>query len=234
MRKYAIPKYMYILISALLLCFSLGYTYAYFSATAVVEGTVGMHRVQINWIHGAANNVDGLPIYAGSNTIALANGLKRGVHTPIEVHQYSEGEKVYDDNGEPITVALNLGLQNASDVSVYFRIKLTATYENGDDVVDISQYVILESYTGGNYVPITNRGWFYHTDGYYYLGSSAISLTEKYGGDYFIIAGYMYLDPAVGTEMYGKELSLLLKAEAIQSEHDAYVGEWNLPAPVVN
>lgn len=233
MRKYAIPKYIYILISALLLCFSLGYTYAYFSATAVAEGNVGMNRVQINWIYGSANDVDDLPIYTGSNTIVLANGLKLGARTPIEVHQYSAGEKVYD-NGDPVTVTLNLGLQNSSDVSVYFRIKLTATYEENGEDVDISQYVTLESYTGGNYVPITSRGWFYHTDGYYYLGTSASKLTKTAVDDYFMVAGYMYLDPDVGTELYGKEMSISIKAEAIQTEHDAHVSEWKLPAPAVN
>ena len=216
------------------MCFSIGYTYAYFSATAVSSGAVKMNRVSVTWINvdNSYSDIDGLEIYNSSNTITLTNDLKRGVHVPIEAQVYLDtGEPKRDDGGNIVTSALKLGLRNAGDVEAYFRLSLVAKYKEDGQDKDISEYVKLELYKNSTYVEITSNGWFKHTDGYYYLGSSATALTPQAKGAWFPLADYIYLDPTSSAELYDKEVSITLKVEAIQAQHKAHISEWGLPDP---
>ncbi|MBQ3502188.1 MAG: hypothetical protein IJA72_00790, partial [Clostridia bacterium] len=163
----------------------------------------------------------------------LTSDLKRGVYVPIEAQTYSDrGEANFDNSGNPVTSTLKLGLRNTGDIAIYCRLKLTAQYIDGEDTVDISNYIKLVLYTSSTYKEITANGWFKHTDGYYYLGTSATVLTSTGKGSYFPMADYIYLDPTSSTELYGKEVSVTLKVEAIQAQHGAHISDWGLPKPV--
>lgn len=245
MRKYAIPKFMYIIVSAILLCFSFGYTYAYFSATAMVESTLKMNRVTVNWVHlnagGQTQSIDSLSVYNNDNVVVLTNDLKHGVYVQMQAQTYKtvtneetkETTKVpnVDEGGNNVTTNVKLGIRNNGDVAIYCRIKLTATYiADGGEKEDISSYVKLATYNSGTakYVFVEDQSSWFINEGYYYYGTTIKNLTQIDASGYIAFANYVYLDPAASTELYGKQVSVTLSLEAVQFEHEAYGSAWGL------
>lgn len=239
MRKYHAPKLAYIFISAILLCFSFGYTYAYFSANAVVEATSKTNRASVAWYHIKPDNsdtdVDGLKIYSSNNTVTLTNSLRHGQYSAIQAQVYktvtSQGQTTIEpetgSGGTPVSQNVKLAVKNTGDVSIYCRVKLSASYKDANDnTIDISEHLRLVVYLNSEYVYSEDTDYWAYSNGYYYLGESSSSLTKITKNNYVVLADYVYLSPNASADLYGKSISVTITVDAVQSDHITSQDMW--------
>lgn len=223
MRKYRIPKALYICLISILVCLSVGYTYAYFSANSSATGKATINVVDVDWGNKNGNSVL-TSQFADTNTITLVNQLKRGKATKIQCT---------DKSGNPRDVYLTMRNENGN-VDVYCRIKIEATYINKQgQEVDFSQYLRLVNNVGTaetpTYVDIASGAtayWTYENGYYYYKTASTGKMKTVYVGDMINVAEYIFLDSASSVDMYGADVNIKLTLQAVQSSHDAYTSEW--------
>ncbi len=222
MRKYVLPKYLYIILIVIVCALSVGYTFAYFSATTIASGSLGVDKVYVSWLDSNGANISMLSNKVDSiASIALVNPLKMGNWTQIQCQTTSGEEEVH----------LTIGLMNNDgtwgDVNAYYRMKIKATYTIDGNTNDLSSYIKLGYKDNGaaDSVPvteITGRGWKLDADdGYYYrkdAGGNMLTLTP---GGSTAVANYIYLDDEVGVDLFGATVSISIIAEAIQATNGA-------------
>ena len=205
MRKYKMPKILYAMLAIVLLVLAVDYTYAYFSARTTATGKMGMADMAVEWMQsytiGDEYNFENLPNSSTGEIDISENEIKRSTYTDI----------MY--NGNAITLMLSATVETPA----YCRIKLDASYikTNSTEKVNCGQYIKLayngtlleESYT-----------WRFE-NGYYYYKSGSILTTLAKGNTMFDVANQLYLDPSSSSEIYGKELTIKLKVELVQSSY---------------
>ena len=231
MRKYAIPKVAYVMLMLILICLSVGYTYAYFSSTHSASSDVELGQINVKWI----DNISGAPITTtfdktGTTTIneaksiAITGELKRGDYAEI---------KANDKDGTLTKVILEID-NTASTVDVYCRIKLTATYTPQGSSTPVNCNYDWVQLASSDKKVLTSSGWFYD-NGYYYLGAKPKNATDNTtirltsiqgvtGGQ--IVAEYIYLSPDASASLFGSTINITLKVEAVQTANDAYKTVW--------
>ena len=221
MRKYSL-SYAVCALMAILLMFSLGYTYAYFSATKAVTGNVSLHNVGVQWENGDFElDAPIATLFDDPTQIVVKSTLSRGTHCPITAETKTEGD-----------IDVILAMRNTGSTPINCRIKINATYvtKNGETKTCGDQWIKLalsDEYDPSSITFITDNGWVYH-NGYYYYGSSTSSLTDVNAGRSVPVADRLYLDPTSNADMYGASVSISIVIEAVQAEHDAYKSEWGL------
>lgn len=255
MRKYAIPKVLYIFLATILLCLSVGYTYAYFSAIHTASSTVSLGKVNVIWRDAnmlapiqqvyddsttdKVNEAMSIQIMATPPSDLDEEELENYVETPAVIKR---GEylkiraKNYEDNVEDVL----LEIYNGGTISTYCRIKVKATYipENSTEEKDCGDdWFKLALWDGEDYVFITdfpydeNTWVFNESDGYYYHGTKAgdtynlIPLDARLSKN---VADYIYLSETADSEILGAEVSIVLILEGIQTTNDAYIHEWDI------
>ena len=114
MRKFSIPKSLYVLLILVLGVLSIGYTYAYFSSQHQAVANVQLGKVDIVWRDNSKliNN--------GANSILImAEELKAG--------EFSKFQTFTDDQSSMRDSLLSVSNLDAT-ASIYCRIKIDATY----------------------------------------------------------------------------------------------------------
>lgn len=240
MRKYAIPKVVYVLLIALLSCLSIGYTYAYFSNTALANSNVSMGKINVIWTDSAQNGKPITDVFANTASIPLTGELKRGEYTPLTA---------LDKNGDSKTVKLQIYNYMGTNpeapeatVGAYCRLKINATYtpEGGTETEFSQEWIKLSLNINSNDIFITElaryqyRGWVY-LDGYYYFGQTTTNFET--GKDYIqlhqlsvgggqLVADKIYLSPQATSVLFGAEVKITLTLEGIQTTNGAYNTKW--------
>lgn len=236
MRKYSIPKIMYVLLILMIASLSIGSTYAYFSAIATANGTLSMGKIEIEWVDNNKNAT--IKYLFDDNTtedtnealsISISGRLKRGDYTQI-LSKDSEGNDV----------PIKLEISNANGlVSAYCRMKITATYKQIDGTVtpcsnEWLQLALADEDDPNNKTFITNldNGWVFNEyDKYYYYGivsNDVYILRELEAGAGQLVADYLYLSSDVPSSLLGSEMHIILTLEAVQTANNAYKTLWNL------
>lgn len=222
MRKFAIPRYVYVLLVLMLGILSIGYTYAYFSSMHQVEAKLQMGKIGLIWCDnaefGAAIN--------GTNVISITA-------EELDAGEYSQILAFTDDQGSTRASVLELENKDGT-VAIYCRFKIDATYQPKDGSVSVAcedRWIEL-AYKSGESSPalLSNEDWFYH-EGYYYYGSdngSTKTLSSIASKSSFIVANYIYLSSEVDADMYGGTISIKLIAEAVQTTNKAYQQVWGV------
>ena len=224
MRKYAIPKLLYLVAVVMLVSLSFGVTYAYFSATVTVTGTAKMNQLVCYWIDSPTfTQVSG--IVSDTSEIQLVNTLQIGEHTRIKVQVDSTTQR---------EISLGIGRQG-NDVEAYCRIKLVALYSVDDWVTskDCSSSISLtNSYVDSSsgedvtkYNDINGHGWT--RDGnYYYYGTKASPTPFATNAIKLDVAEYIHLASNATPELYGASVKITLSLDIVQSAHDAHTFVW--------
>ncbi|MBQ7880478.1 MAG: hypothetical protein IJ358_01375 [Clostridia bacterium] len=236
MRKYAIPKTMYIALIAILLCFSVGYTYAYFSATKVASASLTLGYIDVTWRDG--NNGDAA--FSSTETfdkesttddeslaIGIIGEITRGGYAQITAKNVSDQTR---------NIMLKMANINGT-VGAYCRIKIDATYTPAGST-EIKQCEDGWVQLAMEQTLITLGDWCEY-NGYYYYGSKTTTTTDgvttttfeltelsKKGG--VDVANYLYLSPESSTELYDATLSIIVRLEAIQTTNNACEHEWGI------
>lgn len=213
MRKYAIPHYVYILITCMLIVATFGHAYAYFSATAKAVGSAKFQKVSIAWYDANDSDVEIVDEYTDPTAIQITSPLRRGEYTKISaVNKAGQSREI------------KLALANLDGtVSVYCRIKIEATYvtKAGETKTCTAGWVQLAL---GETTIDKMSSWKFE-DGYYYYKSGS-TLTQLSNFDTVNVADRLYLSPDAGVDMYGSTVTITLKAEAIQTTNNAHATEW--------
>lgn len=225
MRKYAMPKVAYILLMMILLCLSIGYTYAYFSAIDKVKGSLILHSINVSWRDGGSNDARIPTLFDNPTTneneamsIAITGELVRGGYTQIKARDINNNIK-----------NIKLKISNFGTTGAYCRIKITGTYldKNNEQKVCEDGWLQLALSDDDSYDLITENGWTYY-NGYYYYGADINSLTELSRNSGLTVADYLYLSSTSSADVYGATLNIVLTLEAVQSSNNAYKSVWNL------
>ena len=222
MRKFAIPKFVYVLLVLMLGVLSIGYTYAYFSSKYQASAAIQMGKIGLVWRDNAVDKL----INNGANSISItAEELDAGAFSKILA--------LTDDQSSTRDSVLELENKDAT-VAIYCRIKIDATYTPKDEEVQVNcgeQWIQLAyKYGASNPKLISNDGWFYD-NGYYYYGtdngaSKTLSPIDARSG--LVVANYIYLSADVDAEIYGGAMSIVLTAEAVQTTNNAYQSVWDV------
>ena len=222
MRKFAIPKYLYMLLIVVLGVLSIGYTYAYFSSTYQASTNLQLGKIGIVWRDSVANKV----INNGANSISI-------MAEKLDTGEFSKIQAPTEDQSSTRDSSLALLNQNAT-VPIYCRIKIDATYipKGESQPIECGEQWIQLAYNDGstNSKLITNSGWFYD-NGYYYYGRDngvTKTLTALNVNSGTIVANRIYLAPDVDAEIYGGEVSIILTCEAVQTTNNAYQAVWGV------
>ena len=220
MRKFAIPKFIYVLVVFVLGILSIGYTYAYFSSTHQASANLELGKIGLVWRDNAVDKV----INNGANSISItAEELDAGEFSKIQAPTQDQSSM-----RDSILALLN----NDATVPIYCRVKIEASYTPRDETEPVecgSQWVQLAYDSGnGNAKLISNNGWFYD-DGYYYYGNGSTkklqAINAKNG---IIVANRIYLSPDVDADVYGGAMSITLIGEAVQTTNNAYQSVWGV------
>lgn len=240
MRKYAIPKAVYGILVLILLCLSIGYTYAYFSAVDSASSTTQLGLIDISWRDN--NHFSSMQFLFDktetdtneAQSIAIIGELERGKYTEIKANNKA---------GTLTNVRLEAS-NSLGTVGAYCRIKLEASYIplNSATPIPCSTYIKLALDTGDEKVLITDlniadhniNGWFYDNGYYYYgtkttdpeTGKTTYNLTELTAGGGQVVADYLYLDTSASSNMFGSSVSIKLTLEGVQSANNAYESIW--------
>lgn len=238
MRKYAIPKVAYVILVLMLACLSIGYTYAYFSATASAKSTPTLGYIgAVVWRDATsfgemqglfdAKPTDGSEdVVNEAMSIAIEGSLSRGNYTPIIAT---------DLRGEKLTRMLEIYNKDSS-IDVYCRIKITANYTpEGGTPEACDEWIQLAITSGTGKKLITENGWFYYK-GYYYYGSPVKTGETITNGNLTAInanasqqvADYLHLVPNAPASMLGSTVTMTLTLEAVQTRNDAHITAWEL------
>ena len=213
MRKYKMPKILYAMLAIVLLVLAVDYTYAYFSANTTASGTLGMADISVKWMQSYYPSTDSeFPEYADlpESSVGIIdiseNELKRSAYTNIK---YA---------GNDITLMLSASIETP----IYCRLKLDASYikttTNGEQVtnetVDCSAYIKLAL---NNILLENSTNWKFENGYYYYKTGSTLNKIST--NTIFDIANQLYLDSSSSSEIYGKELTIKLKADIVQADY---------------
>ena len=218
---------------AILVCLSIDYTYAYFSATHISDAKMTAGAIDLNWKTENSNLSD-------DNIVTVTtSSLSRGSYQTL---------KIKNTSGE-----IGLWISNSSSsntVPAYCRIKISAKYKtqgsdtwedcadttwiklaltdadteelvydtDGKTVVDISR-------TDYNFTDYRNL-WVYK-DGYYYCVDEDFELMSISKGKGFMVADYIGLAADMDATLLGASLDITLTVEGIQVTHDMYT-TWGL------
>ena len=231
MRKYSIPKAVYGLLIFILICLSISYTYAYFSASDIVTGEITLNSIDVTWRNENSNMALIPTLFDDPTTedinealsIQIVSDLKRGDYVQLQAK---------DIHGVKQDIKLNIS--NIGSTGAYCRIKLTGTYitKLGEEKTCEDDWLNL-ALGGANDTKklMTSSGWFYSDasgEGYYYYGSSINSLTELGKNSGLTLADYIFLSAESSTDMYGASLKVILTLEAVQSSNSAYKAVWGI------
>lgn len=194
----------------LLMFFSIGYCYAYFSQKATASANLDIYQTEIKWMD------DSLSSIGNGNTIALNSHLKRGAYTQIQ----AEGQSA-------TSLRLNY-MEETGTLPSYCRIKLTATYVNSlGETKDCSQYITLANYSNSTYTKLENSTSWKYENGYYYYKTSS-GLTKLENETVILVAGYLYLDGSVNADIFGASVTITLTAEVAQVANAGYKSVWGI------
>lgn len=200
MRKYRMPKVLYFVLVLILFVLTFDYTYAYFSAETTATGQLGVKRIAVQWYYTDGEELGGFP-QDSTGTINMSA-------TPLTLGEYNY--IVY--NG----VQVSLILSPTVETPAYLRLKVEASYKNDSGIqVDCSQYVKLA--ISGSQLELFDM-WTLE-DGYYYYKTDE-GLTEITSSSTISVCNHLYLDTNIGA-IYGKEFTITLTAEMIQSSYGA-------------
>ncbi len=235
MRKYSIPKFMYVLVVLILAGLSIGYTYAYFSAMDSASSSLKAGEVDVCWVDSESGmtmqsltgtvNPGHLTTVNNVQTIKLTNSLKRDGYVHLQTKDKS------DQN-----IDITLQVDNRGTVDAYCRIKITATYvplSGGNALTCEDGWLKLYLNNADTFnadMAITDLGWTYY-NGYYYYGSVSgtdLSLTPVTKGNGEMLANYIYLDKDAPSKILGATVNIVVTLEAVQTTNDAYKSVWNL------
>jgi len=232
MRKYALPKAVYVILIAILLILSIDYTYAYFSASVIATGKIKLNSINVSWRDENSNMAQLPTLFDNPATsdvnealsIQIISELKRGGYVQIQAN---------DVNGVKRNIKLNIS--NLGTTGAYCRVRLNGTYTNkaGEQKNCEDDWLKLALTSGANKKFITNSGWFYDNSaddgvGYYYYGESLNSLTELTKNTALTFADYIYLSSDSNVDMFGASLVITLTLDAVQSSNNAYKSVWGL------
>ncbi len=223
MRKYAIPRPIYFMIILMLILLSFGSTYAYFSSKVIATADMSMHNVNVAWADMSSESFlrDALisSEFSDINNIALVNKLKRGENVQIQC---------VDKDGATVDVFLSVATDEAS-TPVYCRVKIQATYNNGTEDVDFSEY-IQPKYkypnSTGTLSNVSTYGWVYE-NGYYYYKQGG-NLKSIAGNNTIRFPNYIYLSEECSADLLGREVSLSFRVEAVQASASAVSSVWGI------
>lgn len=220
MRRFAIPKPIYILLVLVLGVLSIGYTYAYFSSTYQASANLQMGKIDILWY-----DMESFQEIAKNSIAITSEELDAGEFSKIQAP--TEDQSAMRDS--------SLGLLNYdASVAIYCRIKIEANYIPKGEVtpIDCGDKWVQLAYQDGTNDPevIEGNGWFYD-NGYYYYGSdngTTKTLTGIDAGRGRAMATHVYLDPSVDAKIYGSSIAITLIAEAVQTTNKAYQSVWGV------
>lgn len=220
MRKFAIPKSIYVLLIFVLCILSIGYTYAYFSSTHQASANLELGKVGMVWRDYAVDQI----INNGANSISITS-------EELDAGKFSKIQALTADQSSTRDSVLAL-MNSDATVSIYCRIKIEASYiPKGDTVsIDCEDQWIQLAYDNGDGNPklITNNGWFYY-NGYYYWGDSETKALQSINAQNgIIVANRIYLSTDVGADIYGGAVSITLTGEAVQTTNNAYKSVWEV------
>lgn len=244
MRKYAISKFAYILLVAILISLSIGYTYAYFSAQTRATAKPTLGKISILW-RDFEEEAYFTSWFDDVSAIKIDSNLKlqRGDYTPIKGVLPKEDEDAADEY-----INLSLGMSNIdATVDAYCRIQIVAKYtpKNTSTVKDctpgwvqlaLNSAVITQKVENQQANTTTEKGWFEH-NGYYYYGTATkdsegdiISATLKSlpATETMPIANQLYLAGDAGNEILGSSMSITLILEGVQTTNNAYQAVWGV------
>lgn len=233
MRKYSMPKVVYVLLISILLCLSINYTYAYFSSSKDVSSVITLNSIDVTWRNENANMALLPTLFDDPETedlnealsIQIVSELKRGDYVQLQAKDIND-----------VTQDIKLNISNFGTTGAYCRIKLTGKYTTKlGEKKDCPDTWLNLALGGDNDTKtlMTNSGWFYSTGssdgvGYYYYGSSLSSLTELSKNSGITLADYIFLSAESNTDMYGASLTITLTLEAVQSSNNAYKSVWGI------
>ena len=231
MRKYAIPKYIYIGVALMLIILSVGYTYAYFSAIATANADITLGKIDIVW-RDANYSASLSSLFEDSNTITISSTLKRGGYVPLK----SVIEKG-DQKGTEVDLRLQISNVNGT-VGAYCRLKITATYQATDqqgnavgEVFTCEDGLVKLALDDTFITDIDVNGWVFQ-DGYYYYGyqdGDELKLNTLAKLQAQLVANQIYLSPDVDATIFGAKAKITLTLEGVQTTHEAYKSVWELP-----
>lgn len=252
------PKVLYVFIACVLLCLSVGYTYAYFSAVHTASSAVSLGKVNMMWRDGnlfapiqqiynnpetdGVNEAMSIQIMAVPPSGLTEEELEDYVDVPADVKR-GDYLKIRALNYEDIVSDVMLEMYNNGSVETYCRIKIDATYtpQGGSDEIPCgNDWFKLAMWDGDDYVFITDfvydennpNAWvFNETDGYYYFGTES-------GGTYSLIplgvrrsknvADYIHLSNTADASILGASIRINITLEGIQTTNNAYIQEWGI------
>lgn len=195
----------------LLLFFSVGYTYAYFSQKASASASLNVYSTSVEWRDGIS-----LDKIGNGKTIALQSTLKRGTYTEIR-----------SADGNAISLLISYA-EKSGELASYCRLKLTASYINSSDtVVDCSQYLTLANKKGNTFTNIEDSGNWSYENGYYYYKTST-GLIKVENEETVSVASYLYLDGSSNADIFGSNISITLTVEMAQVANDGYRAVWGI------
>ena len=240
MRKHLSLANVCMVLMAILLCFSIGYTYAYFSAVKVATGSAKVGRIDVSWRDANNNDASIVSTFDNSTTtevnealaIAVKDELRRG-----EFLEIKEAAKTDSDVGLKLKIANITGT-----VGAYCRVSIDAKYtpKNSTTPVDCPvgwiQLALDTNLTDTtDPVLITNSGNWCLYNGYYYYGATSgtgenitLSLTALAAKSGVDVANFIYLSPDASAEIFGSTLSIVLTLEAVQTTNNAYKTVWGI------
>ena len=233
MRKYSMPKAVYVILISLLLCLSINYTYAYFSTSRTISSVITLNSINVTWRDENSNMALFTTLYDDPTTedlnealsIELIGEIKRGDYIQLQAKDINQ-----------VTRNIKLHISNTGTTGAYCRIKLTGKYTTkaGEERTCEDGWLQL-AYDEGNGVKsfITDNGWFYSNEssdgvGYYYYGADLDALTALNKNAGMSLADLLFLSAESSTDMYGVSLRITLTLEAVQSSNNAYKSVWGI------
>lgn len=220
MRKFAIPKSIYLVLVLLLGILSAGYTYAYFSSTQQAAAILELGKLDLVWRDKSINAI----INNGDDSISVsAQELSAGEFSKIQASTQEQNSM-----RDLILELVNID----ATVPIYCRIQINATYipKGETDSFDCDEQWIQLAYDDGAGIPklISDKGWFYDEGYYYYGDGSTKTLNTIEATKEVIVANYLYLSSNVDVDVYGGTISISLIAEAVQTTNNAYQSVWGV------
>ena len=231
MRKYALPKYIYIGVALMLIVLSVGYTYAYFSAIATANAGLTLGKIDIVW-RDANYNSSISAEFEDSSSIAISSTLKRGQYIPLKSVIEKGAQK-----GKEVDLRLQISNVNGT-VGAYCRLKITATYQ----ATDAQGNAVGEVFTcddGWVQLALDNtfitdldvNGWVFQ-DGYYYYGyldGDDLKLNTLAKLQAQLVVNQIYLSTDADATILGAKAKITLTLEGVQTTNGAYKSVWELP-----
>jgi len=240
MRKHLSLVNACMVIMAILLCFSIGYTYAYFSAIKVVTGDAKVARIDVSWRDANNNDAGIVNTFDNSTTTTVNEALAIDIKGELRRGGFIEIKEEGKTDAQP---GLKLKIANITGtVGAYCRVKIDVKYtpKNTTTVktcpVGWIQLALDNDLTDTTDPElITDSGnWCLYNDYYYYGelttsgGTPTLDLTALAAKSGVDVANFIYLSQDADADIFGASLSITLTLEAVQTTHDAYKSVWNL------